>query len=423
MRIVILLIVFFLSACGGGGGGSEPTGTAPRISNLSLSPDTVYYMGGDGAAQISATVDFTDPDMDIATAYIRLADGTTQTLDLPPINTTSGTLMGELIVATTELGVFTSEVWLVDAAGHESNHLFVDLSVVIDVTTWLNRTPAGLTTGLNDVVWNGSLFVAVGDLGKIVSSPDGITWTARTSGSTQRLNGVYWDGSRFLAVGDGATILSSADGISWTSLHTGEDGAWLKDVSYSGTRYVAVGSLYPANTAYMLTSLDGVSWTENLTLPQNGRSLSDVAWSGQLFVASAMAEAFPNEAAVMVSQDGLTWVEVIVSTESPTTLCVLWDDGRFIVGGIGGRLFFSPDGMNWTQANSPSTSNYLGLASSGSTLVAAGVISNAVATSDDGLTWQSFYIGSFHDTKGLAYGANRFVSVGFGEGGIIYTTR
>ncbi|MDH3401932.1 MAG: hypothetical protein OEM03_13320 [Chromatiales bacterium] len=426
MRIVILLILFLLSACGGGGGSEPcctPAGTAPRISNLSLSPDSVYYMDGDGATQISAMVDFTDPDMDITTAYIRLADGTTQTLELPPINMTSGTLMGELIVATTELGVFTSEVWLVDEAGHESNHLSVDLSVVVDVATWLNRTPAGLNTGLHDVVWNGSLFVAVGDLGKIVSSPDGITWTARTSGTTQRLNGVSWDGSRFLAVGDGGTILSSANGTSWSSLHTGPEGAWLHDVSYSGTRYVAAGSQYPANTAYMLTSVDGVTWTENATLPQNGRSISGLAWSGQLFVASAMAESFPNEAAVMVSQDGLTWVEVIVSTESPTTLCVLWDGNRFIAGGIGGRLFFSPDGMNWSQANSPSTSNFLGLASSGSTLVAAGVISNAVATSDDGATWQSFYIGSLYDTKGLAYGANRFVSVGGGEGGIIYSTR
>ena len=425
MRIIILLVLFALGSCGGGGGGGDTpsTGTAPRISNLSLSPDTVYYMGGDGAAQISATVDFTDPDIDITTAYIRLADGTTQTLDLPPINTTSGTLMGELIVATTELGVFTSEVWLVDAAGHESNHLFVDLSVVIDVTTWLNRTPAGLNTGLHDGVWSGSLFVAVGDLGKIVSSPDGITWTARTSGTTQRLNGVSWDGSRFLAVGDGGTILSSANGSSWSSLHSGPEGAWLHDVSYSGTRYVAAGSQFPANTAYMLTSVDGVSWTENATLPQNGRSISGLAWSGQLFVASAMAESFPNEAAVMVSQDGLTWVEVIVSTESPTTLCVLWDGNRFIAGGIGGRLFFSPDGMNWSQANSPSTSNFLGLASDGSTLMAAGVISNAVTTSDYGATWQSFHIGSLYDTGGLAFGANRFVSVGGGEGGSIYTTR
>jgi hypothetical protein len=298
----------------------------------------------------------------------------------------------------------------------------VDLSVVVDVATWLDRTPAGLTTGLNDVAWNGSLFVAVGDLGKIVSSPDGITWTLRTSGSTQRLNGVTWDGSRFLAVGDGGTILSSSNGSSWSSLHNGADGVWLHDVSYSGTRYVAAGSLYPANTAYMLTSVDGVTWTENATLPQNGRSISGVAWSGQLFVASAAAEAFPNEAAVLVSQDGLTWVEVLVSVDSPTTLCVAWDGNQFIAGGIGGRLFFSPDGMNWSQVATPSTANFLGLAWSDSTLLAAGVVGSTVATSDEGATWQAFNIGAFYDTKGLAYGANRFVSVGFGASAI-YSTR
>lgn len=422
MRVIVLLVLVVLSACGGGGS-SVSQGTAPRISNLSLSPDTVFYMDGGGTTQISAQVDFTDPDMDITTAYIRLSDGSTVTIPIPaPITVTSGTLLGELIVTTTELGVFTSEVWLVDAAGHASNRLTVDLSVVVDVTTWLDRTPAGLVTGLNDVVWSGSLFVAVGDVGKILSSPDGITWTTQTSGTTQRLNGVSWDGSRFLAVGDGATILSSADGTGWSTLHTGADGVWLKDVSYSGTRYVAAGVLSPANTAYMLTSADGVSWSENLNLPQHGRSLSGVAWSGQMFVASAAAEAFPNEAAVMVSQDGLTWVEVIVSADSPTTLCVLWDGSQFITGGIGGRLFFSPDGINWSQLSTPSNSNYLGLAWSGSTLMAAGVISNAVATSDDGATWQSFYIGSLYDTRGLAYGANRFVSVG-GGAAVIYSTR
>jgi hypothetical protein len=421
MKFVILLILLSLSACGGGGGSDAAQGTAPRISNLLLSPNTVYYMDGDGATQISAQVDFTDPDMDITTAYIQLADGSTTTIPVPAMNLASGTLLGELIVATTQLGVFTSEVWLVDAAGHTSNHLSVDLSVVVDVTTWLNRTPANLTTGLNDVIWSGSLFVAVGDVGKIVTSPDGITWTSRTSGTTQRLHGVYWDGSRFLAVGDGATILSSANGTSWSTLHTGAAEAWLQAVSYSGTRYVAAGSL--SSAAYMLTSVDGVTWTENLTLPQSGRSVSGLAWSGQLFVASAMAEAFPNEAAVLVSQDGLTWLEVLVSVDSPTTLCVMWDGSRFIAGGIGGRLFFSPDGMNWTEVATPSSSNFLALAWSGSTLVADGVVGNAVATSDNGATWQAFNVAGLYDTKGLAYGANRFVSVGGGESGIIYSTR
>lgn len=422
MRIIALLILVSLAACGGGGSSdTSTTGTAPRISNLSLSPDTVYYMDGDGTITISAQLDFTDPDLDITTAYIQLADGTTQTLALPPINTASGTLMGQLIVSTAQLGVFTSQVWLVDAAGHNSNHLSVDLLVAVDTTTWFDRAPK-LALGLNDVVWNGSLFVAVGDGGYIMSSPDGISWTERTSGTAQRLSGVYWDGSRFLAVGDGATILSSANGTSWSALYTGADNIWLQAISYSGTRYVAAGTLSGPNTAFVLTSTNGTTWSENASLPQTGRSISDLAWSGQQFVASAMAEAFPNDGRVLVSQDGLTWVEVTISVDSPTTLSIIWDGARFIAGGIGGRLFISPDGMNWSEVATPSTSNYLALAWGSPNLIAAGVIDSAVSSPDGGVTWQRFFIGAFHDTHGLAYGANRFVSVGNG-GGIIYSTR
>jgi len=85
-------------------------------------------------------------------------------------------------------------------------------------------------------------------------------------------------------------------------------------------------------------------------------------------------------------------------------------------------LFFSPDGMNWSQVATPSNANFLGLVWSGSTLLADGVVGNAVATPDDGATWQVFNIGVDYDTKGMAYGANRFVSVGFGASAI-YSTR
>lgn len=419
MKTVILLILLSLVACGGGGGGGDnatPAGSAPRISNLSLSPDSVAYMDGNGTTQISAQLDFTDPDLDIATAWIELSDGSRQSIALPAINTASGTLTGELIVSTAQLGVFTSQVWLVDRAGHTSNRLTVDLSVVVDFTTWLQRA-ANLQTGLNDVVWNGSQFVAVGDGGAIVTSPDGITWTSRASGTNQILNSVYWDGSRFLAVGNGATILSSANGVTWATLHTGADEIWLQAISFSGTRYVAAGSINAPNSTYVLTSTDGNTWAQNLTVPQAGQSISDLAWSGQLFVATTVANGL-----VLVSQDGLTWVEVIISATSPATLSIIWDGSQFIAGGIGGRLFISPDGMNWTLHATPSTANILGIAASDTTLIADGVVGSGVATSDGGGTWQLFGISGLYDTHGLAYGANRFVSVGSG-GGVIYTTR
>jgi hypothetical protein len=48
-----------------------------------------------------------------------------------------------------------------------------------------------------------------------VTSPDGTTWTARTSGASSALNGITWSGTQFLAVGDAGTVVTSANGIAW----------------------------------------------------------------------------------------------------------------------------------------------------------------------------------------------------------------
>ena len=239
---VIPLVSVLLISCGGGGGGDgiTPQGTAPQISNLSVSPDTVFLREGDGTSAISARLDFADPDLDITKAWIQFHDGSRTFIPVPAIMVPSGTLTGDLTVGNTELGTFTSQVWLEDAAGHTSNRLSVDVSVVVDTNTWLDRTPAGVN-GLNEVVWNGSQFVTVGNGGVILTSPDGVAWTSRASGSTRRLNGVSWDGSRFLVAGDAATVLSSPDGVSWTTLHSGADEISLQAVSASATRLVAAG--------------------------------------------------------------------------------------------------------------------------------------------------------------------------------------
>lgn len=420
------LVSLLVASCSGGGGGDGdlPQGTAPQISNLTVSPDTIFYLEGDGATIISAQMDFVDPDLDIAKAWIQYYDGSRTSIALPAIKVAAGTLSGDLTVGNTELGTFTSQVWLEDAAGHTSNRLSVDVSVVVDTNTWLDRTPAGVGV-LNGVVWNGTQFVAVGNGGSIVTSPDGISWTNRNSGSTQRLNGVSWDGSRFLVAGDGATVLSSPDGADWITLHSGADEIWLQAAVASGNRLVAAGMLSGPNTAYVLTSNDGLTWTQAPSVPQSGRSVTGLAWSGQLFVASTMANAFPNDGRLLVSQDGLIWNEVLVSPDSPSTLCVIWDGSRFVAGGIGGRLFMSPDGTNWTTVYTPSISNYLGIANSGTILMAYGLISNGVATSDDGASWQTFYIGNDFNGRSLAWGNSRFVAVGSaGPGpGAIYTTR
>jgi hypothetical protein len=74
-----------------------------------------------------------------------------------------------------------------------------------DLITWTRRT----TLGNNAVAWCGDQFVAVGNGGRILTSPNGVTWTSRTSGTTENLTGVASQGGVILVVGGGGTVRRS----------------------------------------------------------------------------------------------------------------------------------------------------------------------------------------------------------------------
>lgn len=74
------------------------------------------------------------------------------------------------------------------------------------------------TATLNDITYGNSQFVAVGDEGSIVTSPDAITWTEQTSGTVENLNAVTYAAGigTFSIGGNNNTFISSTDGITWT---------------------------------------------------------------------------------------------------------------------------------------------------------------------------------------------------------------
>jgi len=51
-------------------------------------------------------------------------------------------------------------------------------------------------------------YVAVGDSGTILTSPDGTTWTSRTSGTTEQLHGVTYANSTFVTVGTSRNVFN-----------------------------------------------------------------------------------------------------------------------------------------------------------------------------------------------------------------------
>ena len=99
------------------------------------------------------------------------------------------------------------------------------------------------------------LFITVGTSGALLTSSDGTTWNAQTSGTSNYLRGVAYDGSTTLVVvGNAGTILTSLDGATWTSRTSGISND-LNDVSFnsSGT-FTAVG-----DNGTLIKSSDGIT--------------------------------------------------------------------------------------------------------------------------------------------------------------------
>jgi hypothetical protein len=74
--------------------------------------------------------------------------------------------------------------------------------------SWTVRT-SGTGSWLNDVTYGNGLFVAVGNGGTILTSPDGVSWTERTSPTIGGLFSVTYGNGTFVAVGDRGIILTS----------------------------------------------------------------------------------------------------------------------------------------------------------------------------------------------------------------------
>jgi hypothetical protein len=169
-----------------------------------------------------------------------------------------------------------------DASGAVGNALLVkgrDIAVIVDNLYWSFWTScsSGTTENLLAVAYGGGMWVAVGNSGTILTSPNGTTWTSRSSGTTQNLRGIAYDGGMWVAVGYGGTILTSPNGTTWTSRSSGTTQN-LRGIAYGNGLYVAVGF-----SGTILTSPDGVTWTSRSS--GTTQSLYGVAYGGGMWVA------------------------------------------------------------------------------------------------------------------------------------------
>ena len=152
-------------------------------------------------------------------------------------------------------------------------------ALTTDGANWTtNPRPIDSYTNARDIAWSGTEFVLVGTDGApygfpdILSSTDGKTWNSlglNYNGPQQPLLGVAWSPAKklWVAVGNQGLIVTSPDAVKWTKQTSGTT-VNLSSVAWGGTQFAAIGA---GNV--VLTSPNGIAWTPQTNLPGQGRLL------------------------------------------------------------------------------------------------------------------------------------------------------
>ncbi len=266
---------------------------------------------------------------------------------------------------------------------------------------------SGTLNDLTDVAYGlgPNLYVAVGENGTILTSPDGSTWTARTSGTSAKLLGVDYGGGQFVAVGETGTILTSINGTSWT-VRTSGTFANLEDVTYGAGKYVAVGGF---SNNVTLTSSDGTTWTGQVPAASIDYALTGITFGNGQFVAVG------KNGAVLTSPNGTSWTRRDLKLAA-TIQGVAYGAGKYVVAGQSIRV--SSDGVTWQVTNAPdSDSNLYGVAYGNGRYVAVGVTNTfgsfgTTLVSTDGISFTRTDAGNFTSGSDVIFAQGLFVAVG-----------
>lgn len=229
------------------------------------------------------------------------------------------------------------------------------------------------------VAWSSTLglFAAVSTSGtgtRVMTSPDGVTWTTRVSAADYSWNGIAWGAGLFVAVTSGGTtdrVMTSPDGITWTLRVTPNRS--LQAVTFGGGQFVAVGS----TTA--ITSPDGITWTDRTQATAFVRS---IAYGASRFVAvSSLGD-------VTRSTDGITWT--VGTIPAHAWLGITWSEELDLFVAVGNGVATSPDGITWTDRTLPEANTFSAVAwgaGAGMFVAVASTGTNRVMSSTDGITW------------------------------------
>lgn len=302
----------------------------------------------------------------------------------------------------------------VGGAGSETSYIVASQ----DLGASWTRSTAPTTTQLNSVVWSdqNQLFVAVGNAGTILTSPDGVFWTQQVSHTTADLADVTKTGNLIIATGTAGTILASSDATNWTVYPFPTTANVLAVANAFNLTWVGTD----------LTSFGGTSLYSSPDL-QNWTASPEVLDAPVLALSSTSVDGTPtllaSTAATKVPVLAVTPQPPIPTPTYPITFTIPTQPEAPAVGSVVTLTGFVPSAYNvpLTVTASTTTSVTGVFTANPGTVSLRGnlTLPGAVLSTVDGVTWTTASTGAALNLAGVGYG--EVAENSFGAANIVWT--
>lgn len=310
--------------------------------------------------------------------------------------------------------------------------------------SWTPSSPLN-SANFRSICFGNNIFVAIASNGttttQIYTSPDGITWTARTSPNAQAWQSVCYAENIgfFVAVANNgavaAQIMTSPNGITWSAATSSSATTWTSvcrssnlSGMTSGNLYVAVAAV--ATTTCVMSSITGTgTWTARTGIAATGGGWRSICWADGIGLGTistnstyglfvAVSNSTNAAACVMTSPNGITWTARTASSATSWN-SVCWSETIELLVAVAGNgtvncVMTSPNGTTWTaRTGIAGTWNSVTWSPSLNMFVAVGN-AGAIMHSLNGINWTSVTPVNSNNLSAVCWGnsiLNRFVAV------------
>jgi hypothetical protein len=259
-------------------------------------------------------------------------------------------------------------------------------------------------SNLRNIVWNGTIWLAGGS--HIIYSSDGFNWTISTSANYFISGGavvcITWGAGKFVVVGytsgnAAQFIITSSDGITWTQLGNGSSLiAGKVNVSYSLKSLAYGNGLFVFASKVVIYSVDGITWYQSGTGTSalGTGSVYAVCWNGSFFLAGGQAMGGGANTGVLIrSTDAAIWTSPSVNITGGWVNDITWNQQKFVIATYQGPspYMYSTDGLTWGSGTGSNFPNGISSVTwNGTYFIGVGNVSASawrVHYSTDGITW------------------------------------